>query len=51
MDDLLKTNTPEVEKPVEEKVETKEDVIVHEDKVPSNNDISDDQFFDDFFDD
>ena len=49
-DDLLKSDSPKVDKSIkEEKIE--EDVIVHEDKVPNDNDISDDQFFDDFFDD
>lgn len=49
-----------VEPKVEEKVELKEEKnvvkeeikpIIHEDKVPTENNISDDQFFDDFFDD
>ena len=58
MDDLLKTPSQpkveekvveaKVEEPVEVKIENKP--IIHEEKIQNNN-ISDDQFFDDFFDD
>ena len=65
IDDLLRSNTSNNEvskfesKVEEKKVEAPELVsveekkpIIHEDKLPStNSDISDDQFFDDFFDD
>ena len=57
MDDLLRPVTPRKEevienaKPQASKPEVKDNVIIHEDKVPEKNDISDDQFFDDFFDD
>lgn len=65
IDDLLKVNDnkPVVDAKVEEKVEpvsepienvVKEDKksTIHEEKLPvTNNDISDDEFFDDFFDD
>ena len=39
-----------IESKIESKVEEKKPII-HEDKLPTNNVISDDQFFDDFFDD
>ena len=48
---------PEVKEelpPIEEKIEERkieEKPIIHEDKIPPKDDISDDQFFDDFFDD
>ena len=57
MDDLLKPvekaepKVEEVKEEIPKKPEFKENVIIHEDKVPENNEISDDQFFDDFFDD
>lgn len=64
MDDLLKTSSQKEERVVEAKVDevsaTTSEVtqntqeikpIIHEDKLPNTNDISDDQFFDDFFDD
>ena len=53
-----KEEVKEVVEPVKEEIKeevskAKEnaDVIIHEDKIPDDNDISDDQFFDDFFDD
>jgi len=56
IDELLKTSNSQVdEKIVEAKVEEKiieeKKPIIHEEKVPTTNNISDDQFFDDFFDD
>ena len=64
IDDLLKVNNqPVIENKIEEKVESISNPVdnivkeskkstIHEEKLPViNNDISDDQFFDDFFDD
>ena len=46
-----KNNVPIVEKPVEKPTIT-ENKIIHEDKIQKREvDITDDQFFDDFFDD
>jgi hypothetical protein len=55
-DDLLRTNSvdnKESNKIENKKIEVKEEnkPIIHEDKIPTTYDISDDQFFDDFFDD
>lgn len=66
IDDLLRvdkqkveTNTNIIEKPqqietlnnIEKPIIEEKKPIIYEDKVPTVNDISDDQFFDDFFDD
>ena len=56
VDKLLSTPNKVEEKPVVDakvssKHEAKDSIIIHEDKVPKDNEISDDQFFDDFFDD
>ena len=49
---VLQLNLDEnVEVKTEEKVKEEVKPIIHEDKVPTLNNISDDQFFDDFFDD
>lgn len=46
---LVENSVPILEPKVTPKENSKP--IIHEDKLPSNDDISDDQFFDDFFDD
>ena len=57
MEELLRPVSPvkeeinEVKQEISKNSEDKDSVIIHEDKVPENNEISDDQFFDDFFDD